>query len=499
VKFPVILIAVSILIHSIFFGYPKEVVFDEVHNGKYISAYSTGSYYFDVHPPLGRLLMHFFAKATGASATVNFVSIGNEIPMEIVLLRLIPLIAGILLPIIIYFICLYLGMSKWSSFLVGLLVCFENSLIVQSRFILFDSIMLFFGFLSILLYLIYVDLRKNSKRSIYWYYFILILSVVFSAGAFSIKWTGLAFPLLIIILEIIMILKSNTSISGQSLTTETENALVKVKRFMVKVKKFSGFFLFYAITGIVIYFIIFAIHFSYLAHSGTGDSFMSNRFQKTLVGNRYVNNSSIQAKGFWGKIIELNIEMYIANTKLTTKHDYSSAWYSWPVMLRPIFYWQSSQDTTDKTNKNIINDGRRAYIYLLGNPFIYWLGTVSIILLFLHFLYFLIYRKKIIIDEKIKNISTFILIGYLVNFIPFVFIGRVMFLYHYETALIFSIIAVIFFIDSALILNRRKKIIALSTLVGICFITFIFFSPLTYGFRITDRQLLSRIWFSSWR
>ncbi len=431
--FPVILVIASLVTHFLFFGYPSAVVFDEVYTGSFVSRYSTGEYYFDVHPPLAKLLEKFFGDMIGASYNVDFSAIGNTLPWGVILLRLLPLLAGVLLPLVIYYICRYLNFSKIASFTAGALVILENSLLVQARFILFDNIMLLFGFLATLLYLIY--LCRQSKKSL------VILSALLCAGAFSIKWTGLAFPLLIMIAEI-----------------------VRVK----KVKECAKFFAVYAGIGAIFYISIFATHFAYLDRSGPGDAFMTDRFQKTLVGSAHADDTTLKPKGFFGKFIELNVEMLAANKTLTVKHDYSSMWYTWPIMQRPIFYWQEP----------VVN-GVGSYIYFLGNPIIYWLGALSIIGLFFF------YRKKV---------ALFIFSGFLVNFLPFIFIGRVMFLYHYEAALIFSIIALIFLIDQ----GKYKKVI-FPVLVCACLISFLYFSPLTYGLPLSNEALAQRMWLSTWR
>ncbi len=433
-----LLATISIITHIPFFGQPSAVVFDEVYMGSFVSSYESGKYYFDIHPPFAKLVTKFFGDIVGVPYNVDFGTIGNALPSDIIILRLLPLIAGILLPLVIYGICRKLNFSKLLSFTAGALLCLENSLVIQSRFILFDSWLLLCGFSAVLLYLFYI--KNESKKSL------LVLSALLASCAFSIKWTGLAFPLLIMIAELVR------------------------TRYIVKVLKF---FAVYAIIGLAFYMSIFAIHFAYLTHSGPGDPFMTDRFQKTLIGSQY-ENSDLVPKGFFGKFIELNVEMYEANKTLTATHSYSSPWYSWPLMTRSVFYWQGVQ-----------TEEGSSYIYLLGNPLIYLLGTLSILLL----------AWQALIKKDRNKVLLFILTGFLVNFLPFMFIGRVMFLYHYEAALIFSIIALCYVIQH----HIHHKVITIYIFLMLSLTLFIFFSPLTYGRNLTDGELSARMWLKGWR
>jgi dolichyl-phosphate-mannose-protein mannosyltransferase len=85
----------------------------------------------------------------------------------------------------------------------------------------------------------------------------------------------------------------------------------------------------------------------------------------------------------------------------------------------------------------------------------------------------------------------------LINFIPFIFIGRVMFLYHYQTALIFSIMALIILLNR--ISNHKIQNKMIISILILSFVLFIYFSPLTYGIPISKDTLESMMWIKSWR
>ncbi len=430
-KYLLIILALSLATHFVFFSYPAETVFDEVHFGKFVSGYLTGEYFFDIHPPFGKLLIAGMAKITGFQPGFSFETIGEKYTDDAYKwLRFLPKLAGALLPVIIFLIALELGISQKFAFQAGLLLVFENSLLVQSRFILLDSFLLLFGFLGILFYL-KCQGNISYRRSLITNTFYLSLAGIFAILAASIKWTGFTFLALILTFYFVDWLKSE----------KKKQSAVKGAVFLV-------------VIPFLIYFSIFAVHFSLLDKPGPGLAFHPPNFQKTNL---------------FSKFIELNTELYQSNARLTATHPYTSQWYTWPLMTRSIFYWTEGNSR----------------IYLLGNPLIWWLSTIAVI-------YFIIN-----IFKNRKNFSYLLLvIGYLLNLLPFIFIGRVMFLYHYFTSLIFAILILAYSFDKSDF--AHKKIAFNAILIG-SIILFLFFSPLTYGPSIPEWYYKLTVWLPSWR
>jgi dolichyl-phosphate-mannose-protein mannosyltransferase len=323
--------------------------------------------------------------------------------------------------------------------------------------------MMVFGFSSILFYLEYR--KKIGTKYQGW---IFAISTLCAGITLSIKWTGLTFLFLIIVMELVRLLYEK----------------VEIKSFF---KQSSIFILKYLLISTIIYVSLFAIHFSVLKNSGQGDAFMSLEFKKDLIGSVEYQNPSIRSLNFFQKFTELNRVMFTSSSGMKATHSYSSKWYTWPIMQRSVFYWQ---DNSPKI------PGERAYIYLLGNPFIYWFGTLSVLILIIVTIYNLLFKKYIAKDSTRTKIVIFLIIGFLANFLPYMLIGRVMFLYHYETALIFSIISIVFWLNYL----QGKKLLYASIIISIIALSFfLYFSPITYGIPITDKQLNSRMWLSSWR
>lgn len=410
------LLVVGIVTHALWFGNPNSAVFDEVHFGKFLSAYFTHQYYFDIHPPLGKLILAGWGWLWGYQPGFSFASIGEVYPDRLYMaLRFLPTLAGALLPLVIYGVARRLKLSRPAAALAGILVGLDNALLVQSRLILLDPFLLLFGFGALWCYL-------RWREGGYWA--LLPLAGTLGSMAVSIKWTGATFLALIIILEL---------------------------RRMWSLKRIASLILLPA----AVYFLAFATHFAFLTKPGSGDAFMHTNFQSESV---------VQ------KTIELNAEMYRSNQRLTATHPYSSAWYMWPFMERPIFYWVQGTER----------------IYLLGNPLVWWMSSVAVLVALIN-----------ILLSKFRNMPTELLImtgAWLMNILPFIGVTRVMFLYHYFTALIWAILILAYLVDR----SRHKKRIVLGISCA-ALAMFIFFAPLSYGLPLSDAAYNARVWFTSWR
>lgn len=438
--FPLILLIVGLTTHFIFIWHPAQVVFDEVHYGKAVNGYLTGKYFFTGHPPLGPQLITLGAWLGGyRNNGFTFENIGQPFLNQpsIVSLRIMPALAGALLSLVIYFFLLTLGLPIILAFTGGLLLNLENALIVESHSAFITIFVIFFGFLGLTFFL------KSRQRNYSWIF--LLLAGTSMGLSLAAEWTAAGFFIfigLLLLKDFLVICFGNQS---KKLLKELKGLIVTASVFVL--------------TVFLVYFTVFQIHFALLPKPGTGDAFMTQDFLKGKLNP-------------FQKFIELNMTSYQTNlVGIKSTHPYSSKWYTWPFMTKPIFYWS----------------GLNERIYLLGNPVLWWGSSLAgIIFICLFF-----------IKKWWKNSSaSLLLLGYVSTYIPFIPVPRILFLYHYFAPLIFSIMILIFLINK--IPNPLKARI-LILFVLIVTISFLYFSPLTYGLKITDSQYEQHVWFETWR
>lgn len=143
-RYPVAcLLVLGVLTHFVGLTHPREVIFDEVTFGKYVAAYCcTGQRIFDVHPPHGKLLIAAAARVGGFTGSFTFDRIGVPYGDEPLLaLRFVPALMGAIIPVLLYAFLVQLNASRPVAGLGGLIVALDNAMIVDTRLIVFDGIL----------------------------------------------------------------------------------------------------------------------------------------------------------------------------------------------------------------------------------------------------------------------------------------------------------------------------------------------------------------------
>lgn len=443
---PLCLITLGLLTRFAFIWHPSEVVFDEVHFGKFINGYLTGNYYFDIHPPLGKLIVTFGAIIGGFNPEFGFGRISDNYPdYSFIFLRFFPNLFGALIPAAVYYFVLSIKGSRVCGLLAGLAIVFENAILVQSHFILLDSILLFFGFSGLALFFFY---RQRPEKTYYLISCGLLLSL-----AISIKWTALSFFGLVWIISYLDLDKIRFNL----------NKTVKTITYLF-------------VIPFLVYFLIFTIHFSLLDKSGPGDAFMTPQFKKTLTGSDSENDISIKASNNVEKFVELHRTMLAANQGIKTEHHSSSKFYLWPLMVKPIYFWYKGSGG-DKASR----------IYVFGNPIVWFTAIGAFILGAIFWL-----------PDK-RETKWLLYSGWILNMLPFMNIKRPLFLYHYFPALIFSILIMSFFITDKIDFTKRSGTLILGGISLLFLLGFLFFSPLTYGLPLSAESFDLRFWLKLWR
>lgn len=252
-----------------------KVVWDEAHFGKFGSYYLKHEFYFDVHPPLGKLLVGLSGYLAGYDGQFPFESgLQYTDSCNYVFMRCFNCIFGIICTPLIYKTCLLLEFSQWTTWFISLLVVFEMISLTLSKFILLDSMLLFFTVLSYYCLINLHNLRLKDElltmKGIKW-----LTYTGLSIGCVcSVKWVGL-FVTVLVGLYIVydLMIKTYQVLSTDTLTTKNY-FLHWASRIVTLI-----------IIPVIIYASCFKIHFLLLNKSGPGDGSISTLLQASLEGN----------------------------------------------------------------------------------------------------------------------------------------------------------------------------------------------------------------------
>jgi len=136
--------------------------------------------------------------------------------------------------------------------------------------------------------------------------------------------------------------------------------------------------------------------------------------------------SSTGSYGFFQTILNNQEAMlnYHADGVLGQTHPFASDWWSWPLIRTPLFQYQST-----------ISPGVRAGMSSLGNPMVWWFGIFAT-----GFAIYSLAKKR-----RHERDTVFLLIAYAANFLPWIFITRLTFIYHYFPSVPFVVLLIALF------------------------------------------------------
>ncbi|RCH93564.1 hypothetical protein CU098_002816, partial [Rhizopus stolonifer] len=243
--------------------------FDEVHFGKFAGYYLQRTYYFDVHPPLAKLMIAAAGYMLGFNGAYDFANIGDDYHdhnVPYIGLRSLPATLNVFCTALIYLIMKESGYSVIICVLSTAMYIFDNAMVTQNRLILLDSMLLFYMLSTIYTYIRFRKLRHKAFSFQWWFW--LVLTGISMSMTVSVKMVGLFLVALIgfsVIYDLWDLLDINQGLS--------------MRQFMnhFYARAFS-----LIILPIFVYLFWFYVHFAILNESGPGDSFMSTRFQDTL-------------------------------------------------------------------------------------------------------------------------------------------------------------------------------------------------------------------------
>ncbi|XP_029139304.1 protein O-mannosyl-transferase 2 [Protobothrops mucrosquamatus] len=272
---------------------PPHICWDETHFGKMGSYYINRTFFFDVHPPLGKMLIGLAGYLSGYDGTFPFQKPGDKYEQHnyIGMRAFCAFLGSCLIPFC-YLTVLELSRSLPAAIITATILIFDTGFITISQYILLDPILMFFLMGAVLSMVKYNSYSDRSFSAPWWFW--LCLTGMNLAGALGVKFVGLF---------VVLLVGLNTVCELWELLGDLSLSLVTLgKHFLARA-------LCLIILPLVLYTALFAVHFAVLNRSGPGDGFFSSGFQSRLIGNN-LHNVSVPEYVAYGSVITLkNLRM----------------------------------------------------------------------------------------------------------------------------------------------------------------------------------------------
>lgn len=333
-------------------GYPAEIVFDEVHFVGQARHYIHGEAFLDPHPPIAKLLI--------AAGILVF----GDHPAS---WRLGNAVLGTVMVAVTYLLGRRMFRSRLAATLAAGLIALDGFFIVDSRIGCIDIVYLTFAAIAYLMLFNFAGTRDFIRRR----RLILVIGMVLGLCLGSKLYVpGITF---LLVGAFLLFTLWRTAASVDALAEDPSSTR--------------------------------AVRFQWTAGAALIVGSVSGIFYLASFLPHY-------ALRWWGGIADLvqyyKDVMWYENSVASATHPYASPWWSWPLMLRPVAYWQ-----------NFPAHGKVALIWGGGNPLTWWAVVPAMMI------------TGVRAMERPNLVRIFMVAAFFAYYLIWVPIGRILFLYHY--------------------------------------------------------------------
>ena len=137
-------------------------------------------------------------------------------------------------------------------------------------------------------------------------------------------------------------------------------------------------------------------------------------------------------------------DMFLFHKDEAISHKFATKWYEWFIMLKPMLFYNQ-----------IYENGLISRIYTMGNPLIWWISFGAVV-------YSAIkgYKNR-------DNLVWIFVVGYIFQYLPWMFITRTTFIYHYFSAIPFAIFSIIYMLKN-IVKKKYIYVYLVSVVVAFC-------------------------------
>lgn len=364
------------------------------------------------HPPLGKLIIAAGIRLLGE----------NPFSWRI---------AGVIFATLMIPAMFLFGKKMFGTWIGGVAPAFLLMLdfmhFTMARIATIDTFVVFFSILSQLFFFIYAKNVlaqgwKTSTRPLF-------LAMLFFALGFSTKWYVLFGFIGQMLILLVIRLRELSAFKG---------TVTKVRTFFRR--PFRNLLIFLAIAA-VIYLLTFVPYM--------------------IIGHTLMD------------VYQAQWSMFNYHSGLTATHPFSSPWWTWPLITRPVWLYVSE-----------LPGEMVSTIAAMGNPAVWWIGLVSII-----------FAVKEALRAK-NRICMFLAVLFFSQWLPYALISRTLFLYHFYFDVPIMILATSYFINN--VWRTRGGRATVLVYLGLVAAMFVLFYPVISGMPIPFYWRNDLRWLRSW-